>query len=208
MNDPYSGLHMSAGRHHVDGIRALQFARDRHSFALSDLARISDQQQLLSSVLSEAVSSGTLTNPVKFSRFLAAATSATRVDQQFNVVGLADQLRYIRPGAVSFTTVPLASTNYLAPNGESAVLWNAHGGQRPVRADQGRPAGHAPQARGPPVRGAGRTAKCLAGQAEDGSAGRLPLRPALPPEIRPRRPAGRSRTVPARSRARRPSPLG
>ena len=125
VNDPYSGLHMSAGRHHVGGIRALQFARDRHSFALSDLARISDQQQLLSSVLSEAASSGTLTNPVKFSRFLAAATSATRVDQQFNVVGLADQLRYVRPGAVSFTTVPLASTNYQAPNGESAVLWNA-----------------------------------------------------------------------------------
>ncbi len=125
VNDPYSGLHMSAGRHRVGGIRALQFARDRHSFALSDLARISDQQQLLSSVLSEAASSGTLTNPVKFSRFLAAATSATKVDQQFNVVGLADQLRYIRPGAVSFTTVPLASTNYQAPNGESAVLWNA-----------------------------------------------------------------------------------
>jgi LCP family protein required for cell wall assembly len=124
VNDPYSGLHMSAGRHHVGGIRALQFARDRHSFALSDLARIKDQQQLLSSVLSEAVSSGTLANPVKFARFLAAATGATTVDQQFNVTGLADQLRNIRPGAVSFTTVPLASVNYQAPNGESAVLWN------------------------------------------------------------------------------------
>jgi LCP family protein required for cell wall assembly len=124
VNDPYSGLHMAAGRHHVDGIRALQFARDRHSFALSDLTRIKDQQQLLSSVLSEAVSSGTLANPVKFARFLAAATAATTVDQQFNVTGLADQLRNIRPGAVSFTTVPLASVNYQAPNGESAVLWN------------------------------------------------------------------------------------
>ncbi len=124
VNDPYSGLHMSAGRHRVNGIRALQFARDRHSFALSDLARIGDQQQLLSSILSEAISSGTLTNPVKFSRFLSAATSATKVDQNLNVTGLAGQLRYIRPGAVSFTTVPLASTNYQAPNGESAVLWN------------------------------------------------------------------------------------
>jgi len=125
VNDPYTGLHMPAGRHHVDGIRALQYARDRHSFALSDLARISDQQQLLSSVLSEAISSGTLTNPVKFSRFLSAAMAATTVDQRLNVTGLADQLRYIRPGDVSFTTVPLASTSYQAPNGESAVLWNA-----------------------------------------------------------------------------------
>ena len=124
VNDPYSGLRMSAGQHHVDGVKALQFARDRHSFALSDLARISDQQQLLASVLAEAISSGTLTNPVKFSRFLAAATSATTVDERFNVAALADQLRYIRPGAVTFTTVPLASTSYQAPNGESAVLWD------------------------------------------------------------------------------------
>ena len=124
VDDPYTGLHMSAGRHHVNGIRALQFARDRHSFALSDLARIGDQQQLLSSILSEAISSGTLTNPVKFSRLLSAATSATKVDRHLDVTGLADQLKLIRPGAVSFTTVPLASTNYMAPNGESAVLWN------------------------------------------------------------------------------------
>jgi LCP family protein required for cell wall assembly len=124
VNDSYSGLHMSAGRHHVNGIRALQFARDRHSFARSDLARIADQQQLLSSVLSEAASSGTLANPVRFSRFLAAATSATTVDQRFNVTGLAQQMRFIRPSAVSFTTVPLANTNYQAPNGQSALLWN------------------------------------------------------------------------------------
>jgi LCP family protein required for cell wall assembly len=125
VNDPYSGLHMSAGRHRVGGIEALKFARDRHSFALSDLARIADQQQLIASVLAEAVSSGTLANPVKFSRLLSAATSAVTVDRRFNVAGLADQLRYIRPSAVSFTTVPLANINYQAPNGESAVLWNA-----------------------------------------------------------------------------------
>jgi LCP family protein required for cell wall assembly len=124
VNDPYSGLHMSAGPHHVNGIRALQFARDRHSFATSDLARIGDQQQLLSSILSEAASSGTLTNPVQFSHFLSAATAATKVDSKLNVTNLADQLRYIRPSAVAFTTVPLASTNFMAPNGESAVLWN------------------------------------------------------------------------------------
>ena len=124
VDDPYTGLHMSAGRHHVNGIRALQFARDRHSFALSDLARIGDQQQLLSSILTEAISSGTLANPVKFSKFLSAATSATKVDQHLDVTALAGQLRLIRPGAVSFSTVPLASTNYIAPNGESAVLWN------------------------------------------------------------------------------------
>lgn len=139
VDDPYSGLHMSAGRHHVKGITALQFARDRHSFALSDLTRISDQQQLLSSVLAEAVSSGTLTNPVRFSRFLAAATAATTVDENFSLAALAGQLRDIRPDAVSFTTVPLASANYLTPTGESAVLWDNRAAQAlfaRIRADK------------------------------------------------------------------------
>jgi LCP family protein required for cell wall assembly len=139
VDDPYSGLRMSAGRHHVDAVRALQFARDRHSFPLSDLARIADQQQLLASVLSEAVSSGTLANPVKFSRFLAAATSATTVDERFDVTGLAEELRFIRPSAVSFATVPLASANYETPSGESAVLWNTAAAKalfRQVKADK------------------------------------------------------------------------
>jgi LCP family protein required for cell wall assembly len=125
VDDPYSGLHLPAGRHHVDGITALQFARDRHSFALSDLTRIADQQQLISSVIAEATGSGTLTDPVRFARFLSAATSAIRVDRQLNVTALAGQLRFVRPGAVSFTTVPLADTNYTTTTGESAVRWDS-----------------------------------------------------------------------------------
>jgi LCP family protein required for cell wall assembly len=124
VNDRYSGLHMSAGMHHVNGITALEFARDRHSFATSDLARIQDQQQLISSALSEGLKSGVLANPVRLESFLSATSAAIRVDQGFNVVSLADELRGISPGNVTFTTVPLANTNYQTPTGESAVLWN------------------------------------------------------------------------------------
>jgi LCP family protein required for cell wall assembly len=124
VNDPYSGLRMSAGKHHVNGLAALEFARDRHSFALSDLARISDQQQLLSSMLSEAISSGTIANPVRLSSFLSAASAAVKVDQRLNVTSLADQLRGISASRVTFMTVPIASTNYLTPTGQSAVQWD------------------------------------------------------------------------------------
>jgi LCP family protein required for cell wall assembly len=125
VDDSYSGLRMPAGRHHVYGVTALEFVRDRHSFALSDLARISDQQQLLSSLLSEAISSGTLANPLKLSHFLSAATGAVKVDQRLNVTALADQLRGISPSDVTFMTVPLSNVNYQTPTGESAVLWDA-----------------------------------------------------------------------------------
>ena len=124
VDDAYSGLHLSAGRHHVDGVTALKFARDRHSFAQSDLARIGNQQQLLASLLSKAVTSGTLANPVRLTRFLSAMSAAVRVDDGFSVTALASQMRGIRPGAVTFTTVPLATTNYVTRSGRAAVLWN------------------------------------------------------------------------------------
>jgi LCP family protein required for cell wall assembly len=125
VDDPDSGLRVSAGVHHVDGITALEFARDRHSFPTSDLARIQDQQQLISTALSEGISSGMLADPVRLERFLSATSAAIRVDQGFNVVSLADELRGLSSRDVTFTTVPLASTSYTTPTGESAVLWNS-----------------------------------------------------------------------------------
>jgi LCP family protein required for cell wall assembly len=157
VDDRYSGLRMSAGPHHVNGITALAFARDRHSFAASDLARIQDQQQLISSALSEAISSGTLANPVRLGRVLSAASAAIKVDQGFNVVRLADELRGISPSQITFTTVPLSNVNYMTPSGQSAVMWDRgaasalfaalRNDQVPPRARAGKPAAH-PLSRG------------------------------------------------------------
>ncbi len=132
VDDPDSGLDISAGRHHVDGITALEYARDRHSFALSDIQRISDQQQLLSSLFTEATQTGVLANPIRLQEFLSSVTAAVKVDEGFNLVKLAEEMRGIRSSDVTFTTVPLASMNYLTPSGESAVLWNTRQGQRAV----------------------------------------------------------------------------
>jgi LCP family protein required for cell wall assembly len=124
IDDPASGLHMSAGKHHVNGVTALKFARDRHSFALSDLARIRDQQQLLSSLFAKATRAGIIADPARLQQLLSSVTAAVTVDRGFDLVRLAQELRGIRPSDVTFTTVPLSSLNYLTPTGESAVLWD------------------------------------------------------------------------------------
>lgn len=124
VDDSYSGLRLTAGRHHVNGITALAYARDRHSFATSDLARIQDQQRLLSSAIAEAVGSGLLANPIRLSHFLSAALSALTVDQGLNVSALAGQMRGISSRDVTFMTVPLANIDYRTPTGEDAVQWN------------------------------------------------------------------------------------
>ena len=139
VDDRYSGLHLAAGMHHVNGITALKYARDRHSFAASDLARISNQQSLLSSLLHEAISSRTLADPLRLSSFLRAVLGAIKVDRGLNLAELADQLRGITLHEVRFLTVPLSNPNYQTPAGESAVLWNAPAAQQifaKLKADQ------------------------------------------------------------------------
>ena len=130
LNDAYSGLRLSAGVHHVNGITALAYARDRHSFATSDLARIQDQQRLVSSALTEAIHSGLLANPVRLSEFISASLSALTVNQGLNVSALADQIRGISTRDVAFTTVPLATVDYQTPSGQVAVQWDAQAAGR------------------------------------------------------------------------------
>jgi LCP family protein required for cell wall assembly len=124
VDDNDSGLHLSAGPHHVYGVTALKFARDRHSFATSDLARIADQQQLLASLFAQATATGVLANPVRLQQVVSSVEASVAVDRGFNLTALASELRDIGPGSVSFTTVPIATADYLTPTGESAVLWN------------------------------------------------------------------------------------
>jgi LCP family protein required for cell wall assembly len=130
VNDPYTGLDLPAGKSHVNGITALKYARDRHSFAAGDLTRIGNQQKMLASLLKEAISGGTLANPVRFTQFLNASLAALQVDRGLNAPALANQMRGISTSDVSFTTVPLASANYQAPNGASAVLWDAQAAKK------------------------------------------------------------------------------
>ena len=175
VDDSYSGLQLSAGQHHVDGITALAYARDRHSFAASDLARIQDQQKLLSSALTSAIHSGLLANPVKLSSFISAAVSALTVDKNLNVSALADQLRGISPQDVRFLTVPVANENYVTPDGQDAVQLDQQAAAAlfgKLQNDQNvappTPTARASSKASP---GAGTTAGATAGASPSGSAG-------------------------------------
>jgi LCP family protein required for cell wall assembly len=124
LDDQASGIHLKAGFHHLSGITALKYARDRHSFPLQDLTRIKDQQHLVATEMSKLISSGTLANPIKMANLLNAVLPALRVDKGLNVSALADELRGITAHDIDFTTVPLGNLDYQAPDGEVAVQWN------------------------------------------------------------------------------------
>ena len=77
IDDDYTGLHLSAGQHTLEGAQALKFLRTRHGVGDgSDLTRISSQQVFLSSLVRTMKSSSTLTDVTKLYGLAIAATQS------------------------------------------------------------------------------------------------------------------------------------
>lgn len=127
IQDSASGLNLRAGKQLLGGAEALGYVRARHIYSNQDLGRIDAQQRFMASMLTRATSTSTLSNPVKLTRFLDAALASVRTDEGLTAETmreLGNQLRSVSPDDVSFSTVPIANSNYRTPTGESAVLWN------------------------------------------------------------------------------------
>jgi len=114
---------LQAGRQRMDGETALEYVRERKELAGGDLDRVKRQQNWVRSVMSEALSSGTLTSPMKLDSFMTAATSSLAVDETFTMGemrSVALSLRDIRSGDVTFFTVPVAGLGR-SSDGQSIV---------------------------------------------------------------------------------------
>jgi LCP family protein required for cell wall assembly len=148
IHDPKAHLDMEAGTHRVDGTEALAFARTRAT-SRGDLDRIERQQQVLSAMLDQAMSTDTLSNPAKLTDFLDSALSSVTVDQGLDtgaINELAYQMRDLDMDEVTFTQVPIADMEYWTPRGDVAVLWDEPAARElfaAVRAD--RPLGGSPE---------------------------------------------------------------
>ncbi|MBB3728318.1 LCP family protein [Nonomuraea dietziae] len=118
INDPKTGLGLAAGTHALDGAKALGYARTRAT-ARSDLDRIDRQQQVISAMLSKALS-----NPANLISFVNSSLATIKVDPDDGLVPLVEQLKNVSLDDVKFASVPLADVNFKTPTGESAVLWD------------------------------------------------------------------------------------
>ncbi|WP_240642114.1 LCP family protein [Microbacterium sulfonylureivorans] len=84
IKDEHTGLSLTAGTHTLQGVQALQFLRVRHGIGDgSDLGRISNQQQFMSSLVRTLQSDAVLANP---SVLLKLATTAVSQVQQEQLV--------------------------------------------------------------------------------------------------------------------------
>ena len=112
IDDTYTGLHLTAGSHTLEGADALAFLRTRHGVGDgSDLARISSQQVFLSALLRKVTSGDTLSDPVTLYKLAGAALSNMTLSdglaQTSTLVRLAATLRGMSTSDMLFVQYPV-----------------------------------------------------------------------------------------------------
>ena len=125
VSDPYSGLNWEAGCHTVDGTTALAFSRMRYADPEGDIGRTKRQRQVISKVVSAAMSPSTLINPVRtLGVERAGSKSFTVDDSSSNVFTVASLVMALRSATSSemMGVPPIESLNYTTDAGASAVL--------------------------------------------------------------------------------------
>ena len=126
INDPNSGLRLSAGTHLLTPAQALGYVRARYTLGDgSDLERIGRQQAFMSSLISRVKSE--LLDPIAIYKFLDSATESLTIDSQLGgVTGLYDlgeSLRSIPSSKIAFFTVPNFPRGDVVPGDDANVLW-------------------------------------------------------------------------------------
>nr|WP_245797314.1 LCP family protein [Corynebacterium aquilae] len=121
VNEPLSGANFPAGRQTLDGPDALSFVRQRHDLPRGDLDRIVRQQAFMASLVHKVLSSNTLSSPTKLNNLADAAQRSLTLDDDWDIVGLASQMKNLTGGNVTFTTIPVVSIDGVGDYGESVV---------------------------------------------------------------------------------------
>lgn len=121
MKDQNSGVNLSAGCHNLNGDQALEFVRDRDSFATGDLQREQDQRAFLSALLKKGMSPGVFLNPFRAYPFATDAASSMSVDKGTSLLDLIQAGMDLQGAQTG--TVPISNPDLQTAAGDS-VEWN------------------------------------------------------------------------------------
>ncbi|WP_295010751.1 LCP family protein [uncultured Microbacterium sp.] len=143
LQDPYTGLDLSAGEHTIQGMQALQFLRTRHGLVSgSDLARIGNQQQYLASLARQLTSGQVLGNVPEVLKIANIALSnleaSTTLTDPMTIVQLALAVKDVKPADITFIQYPNVTApdnpNRVVPDDSAAAtLWAAVAANQPVQ---------------------------------------------------------------------------
>jgi LCP family protein required for cell wall assembly len=110
VNDSVSGLNLTSGEHHINGIQALAFWRTREDIGTgSDLQRIQRDQFMSAQVVKGVLHSGLLSNPIRLLTVVTDAAASMTTDSGMSVsdlVQIGESFRSLSSQNVQFITVP------------------------------------------------------------------------------------------------------
>jgi LCP family protein required for cell wall assembly len=110
INDPASGLNLTAGWHVVDGTKALAFVRERHIGEGSDLQRINRQQLFLASLAQKIKQSSSLSDPTKLYGLVHDIASSLTTDSGLSLndmLAIANALKGLSTSSLQFIMAPV-----------------------------------------------------------------------------------------------------
>jgi LCP family protein required for cell wall assembly len=132
INDKYSKLYLEAGNHTLIGDQALAFLRTRHGVGDgSDLARISNQQVFLTSLVRKLKDEGALTNPFTMFRLGTEALNNMTLSKSLTdlgvIFGMAREVNDVDLDKITFLKLPVYDlegefAGRVAPQTERATL--------------------------------------------------------------------------------------
>ncbi|WP_417554141.1 LCP family protein [Microbacterium sp.] len=133
--DRETGLNLSAGHHTVEGLQALQFLRTRHGVGDgSDLGRIGNQQQYMSSLVRKLMSSQVLGNVGTVMKLadigLSNVEASTSLADPVKIAQIALALKDVPVSDFTFVQYPVLddpeNANRVVPDEQNAaILWDA-----------------------------------------------------------------------------------
>ena len=104
--DPFSGADFPAGVQTISGADALKFVRQRHGLPHWDLDRVVRQQVYLGGLLRNVLSSDMLLDLGTQQDIVEQVGSSVTFDRGLDLFDLAAQMQDVRPGNITFQTVP------------------------------------------------------------------------------------------------------
>ncbi len=142
IKDKYTGINWGPGPRTIQGVEALQFLRTRHGLENgSDLARISNQQQYMSSLARKLVSDEVLSDPAKLYKLATTAvdniTPSKSLTNPMTLVQIALAVKNVPFEDIVFVQYPVLTDpddpNRVVPDYDAAEeLWAALAANEPI----------------------------------------------------------------------------
>lgn len=135
VSDHYSGFHMSAGKHELNPLQALEFVRQRHNIpgpVSDDFGRELRQRYFLAAAFKKILSAHVLLSPTRLHELLAAVDNSFITDGNgFGIEQFAAQMADLSAGNITGASIP--NTGYAVINSEDVITVNPSAVQKFVK---------------------------------------------------------------------------